>query len=168
MEPNSIYWYGLSAFRKCLVLGSFVGGVQDGTEVNVSLSNGVYGGIVGNEFDNKAKTKEQEVRNLLTIATALDIANPPQIIDYLSLDVEGAEHMIMETFPFQKYKIRFATIERPNQTLRKLLTENGYTHANFTLSYWGETLWYHPNYVALSSANIEEIALSIKRVFPFK
>jgi len=116
LEPNPIYWYGLSAFRNCLVLGSFVGGTDDGTEVNVSLSNGVFGGIVGlskpnTENDLASKKMKIEKRNLLTISTALSIANPPKVIDYLSLDVEGAEHIVMENFPFHEYKVRFATVE---------------------------------------------------------
>lgn len=163
LEPNPTYWYGLSAFRNCLVLGGFVGGTGDGTEVNVSLSNGVFGGIVG--FDNKEsvlaeKKMKIEKRNMLSVSTALSIANPPKIIDYLSLDVEGAEHLVMENFPFHEYKVRFATVERPAKRLRSLLEENGYIHANFTLSQWGETLWYHPSYIKISEGDIFEIATS--------
>ena len=157
MEPNPIYWYGLAAHRKCLVLGAFLGGSKDGVEVDVSLSNGIFGGIVGDEFDNKDDTSKEEKRNLLTITSALKFANPPNIIDYLSLDVEGAEYIVMENFPFDDYKIRFATVERPNKALRELLAKKGYVHANLTLSTFGETLWYHPSYVNLSSSQIEEV-----------
>lgn len=167
IEPNSVYWYGLSAFRKCLVVGAFVGGSKDGTEVNVSLSNGAFGGIIGDEFDNRVNTKKQAKRNLLTISTLLSVADTPKIIDYLSLDVEGAEHIVMGNFPFHEYKFRFATVERPKKKLRSLFEEHGYIHANFTLCTWGETLWYHPDYIKLSKEDIYEIAISMKDLFSF-
>ena len=169
LEPNPIYWYGLAAHRKCLVLGTFVGGTEDGLEVDVSLDNGVFGGIVGDDFDNKPDgQKTREKRNLLTISSALKIANPPKIIDYLSLDVEGAESIVMENFPFDEHAIRFATVERPKKQLRELLERNGFRHVNLTLSSWGETIWYHPKHIALTTREVTEIVQNTsQKVFPF-
>ena len=40
--------------------------------------------------------------------------NLPKVIDYMSLDVEGSEMDILKVFPFNKYCIKYATIETNN------------------------------------------------------
>ena len=59
-------------------------------------------------------------------AISQSFVNSPKIIDYLSLDVEGAETRILERFPFDKYTFLTLTIERPTLKLEKLLFQNGY------------------------------------------
>ena len=145
------------------------GGTENGIEVDVSLNNAVLGGIVGDGFDYKAR-KSDEKRNLLTISTALGLASSPKIIDYLSLAVKGAEHIIMQDFPLGECKIRFTTVERPSKALRSLFVEKGYVNVNLTISRFGETIWYNPQHIAMSSVEVEGIVRSVapKGVFPFR
>jgi hypothetical protein len=59
IEANPQYWYRLS-FRNCHVVGGIVGGTNN-VEVDVILGqahHGPYGGIVGDDFDNKKITKK--------------------------------------------------------------------------------------------------------------
>merc|ERR1712157_636571 len=117
---------GLS-HRKCTVAGSFVGGVVDAEEVNVTLATGSGGGIVGKDFDNKmVKDKGKvETRRTVSINTTFREFNVPKVIDYLSLDVEGAEFLVMEHFPFETYVMWFMTVERPNKELHELFIARG-------------------------------------------
>lgn len=69
----------------------------------------------------------------------------PRVIDYLSLDVEGAELFIMKSFPLHEYVIRVMTIERPKEELKTLLKQHGYNQV-LRLSRWGETLWVHSSF----------------------
>jgi hypothetical protein len=62
----------------------------------------------------------------ITIAQLLVEQNVPKTIDYLTIDVEGAEDDILSTFPFQTHRFLCATIERPGPRLRANLAENGY------------------------------------------
>ncbi|NBP15946.1 FkbM family methyltransferase [bacterium] len=67
-----------------------------------------------------------------TLESILDKAKAPNVIDYLSLDVEGEEYNILKNFPFNKYKFRIMTVEtngaEPVGTMiRELLHRNGYT-----------------------------------------
>ena len=50
----------------------------------------------------------------------------PPIIDYLSLDVEGAEWEILRSFPFNTYTFRAISIESAGHSLNALLEKNGY------------------------------------------
>lgn len=52
-------------------------------------------------------------------------------VDYLSLDLEGAELDVLSVFPFAEIPIRVIGVEdnnADNHALRQLLTRHGYTH----------------------------------------
>mmetsp|Transcript_13822 Transcript_13822/g.26030 ORF Transcript_13822/g.26030 Transcript_13822/m.26030 type:complete len:212 (+) Transcript_13822:54-689(+) len=157
IEPNPRYWYRLAAFRKCTIVGAFVGGTEDGKEVDVILSNHVYGGIVGEGLDNEKK-KAEEKRNLVSISTIFKETLVPNVIDYMTLDVEGAESLVMQDFPFDTYKILFLTIERPKDDLKELLEKNRYRTISKDISNFGETLWFHEKSIALTREEIEQVA----------
>mmetsp|Transcript_7368 Transcript_7368/g.11204 ORF Transcript_7368/g.11204 Transcript_7368/m.11204 type:complete len:345 (-) Transcript_7368:97-1131(-) len=174
VEPNPIYWYRLS-HRKCAIAAAFVGGEEDLQQVEVSLSNEEYGGIIGEGMDNskegenmhdisgKNKPKEEK-RYTVSMNTLLSQFHVPLQIDYMSLDVEGAEELIMHKFPFSKYTIRFMTVERPKPGLQNLLKTNGFQFV-MMLVYWGETLWVHESVIknGMSIETIQEIVHSLSR-----
>jgi hypothetical protein len=144
VEPNSNYWYGLS-HRKCTVVGALVGG-DDVSRIDVKF-RGVYGGIVGKMDNTMANRKAEpdspvEQRYTTPLKDVLRQFHVPNTIDYMSLDVEGAELYIMEQFPFDTYTIKLLTIERPTGPLKQLLLQKGYVYLK-DLAWWGETLWAH-------------------------
>jgi len=144
VEPNSVYWYGLS-HRKCTVVGAVVAGTKS-EQVKVKF-RGVFGGIVG-KLDNRLANRKKEpespevTRYTAPITEVLQKFRVPTTIDYLSLDVEGSEFEIMKDFPFETYTIRVLTVERPNKKLKALLEEKGYVYLT-ELATWGEFLWCH-------------------------
>ena len=77
--------------------------------------------------DTKTVTVEMQ-----TPARALEQTTLPNVIDYMSLDVEGAELDVMKNFPFEKYCVRYATIETNNDSSREreltaTMEAHGYT-----------------------------------------
>ena len=139
IEPNPTYWYGLS-HRKCTVVGALMGDhVQ---QVDVKF-RGVYGGIVG-KMDNKLANRKKEPdaavekRYTAPITQVLERFHVPKVIDYMSLDVEGAEFLVMQHFPFDQYQIKILTVERPKDDLKKLFEEHGYIFLK-SLAWWGES-----------------------------
>lgn len=155
IEPNPVYWYRLASFRTCTVVGAAVGGAEDGREINFTLNGGVNGGIVGDGMDNKNGTPAEK-RNLVSIVTVFKETNVPSVVDYFSLDVEGAESIVMEHFPWDLYRFRFMTVERPRRELRGNLTSHGYKMVRM-LSRWGETLWINAELVNLSKHEIDVV-----------
>jgi Methyltransferase FkbM domain len=146
IEPNPIYWSGL-AFRKCDIAAAVVGKIS-GEELRFKFPKRAApkGGLVGDEFDNKqggnSATDEDQMRFTVTIRDIFERFQTPAVIDYLSLDVEGAETFVMESFPFDQYRFNLLTVERADSTLCKLLERNGYIQLK-QLKRWGETLWVH-------------------------
>ena len=164
IEPNPIYWYRIASYRTCSIVGAMVGGEQenDGTEVDVSLphrdgnGDGTLGGIIGDDMDNKKGAPAQEKRNIVSISTVFEKYHAPEIMDYLSLDVEGAESLVMRNFEWDRYKFKFLTVERPKDDLKYLFKENGYNEVR-KITTWGETLWINQELVSLTSEDIDAI-----------
>jgi len=146
IEPNPRYWHDL-AYRQCQVVAAVLGRERM-EEIQFRMDNGVSGGIIDAKFDNKkeqsATKKEQNIvpKYTVTLLEVLQRYNTPKTIDYLSLDVEGAEDYIMGLFPFGDYKIKILTVERPTPALKDRLKEAGYKWVA-NLSLFGETLWVH-------------------------
>lgn len=70
--------------------------------------------------------------NMRTPRLLMQQAQVPAVIDYMSLDVEGAEMTILNSYPFEDHCIRAVSVETNNQKgvesdLNALLTSYGYT-----------------------------------------
>jgi FkbM family methyltransferase len=142
IEPNPEYWENLAFRTNCQIVGAVVGNRRM-EEVHFRFDAGDHGGIVGQGFDNGPRFKSQsEVRYTVTLEEVLRKFEAPSHIDYLSLDVEGAEEFILQNFPFDKYHISIMTTERPSDSLRDLLEKQGFKKLA-RLSRWGEIMWAH-------------------------
>lgn len=134
VEANQSYFEKLIQNRSCKCVRACV----DECERLVNfLPNGELGGIVAADTDNNAVFRQDLIReweqkqNVVrlrtrTLASILDECGAPEVIEYLSLDIEGAETRIMRSFPFARYRFLALTVERPLPELNEILFRNGY------------------------------------------
>jgi FkbM family methyltransferase len=96
-------------------------------EVEFAL-RGVLGGIIRDGLDNIKSHSDFTTHRIptTTLLKVLKEHEAPTVIDYLSIDVEGAEETILASFPFEHYRFNCITIERPSEMLRKLFVTHGY------------------------------------------
>ena len=132
IEPNPKYYDELKKNRNCNVTDVVVDKAND-IEIKFRIDNGELGGIVDIDTDNNEKYRGKQLKKATilklktkTLEYVLDKFNAPKVIDYLSLDVEGAEERVLTNFPFNKYTFLAMTIERPTPELEKILFNNGY------------------------------------------
>jgi Methyltransferase FkbM domain len=162
IEPNALYWPGLS-HRRCHVVGAVVGGDRDEVDfVFGDTKQGVFGGIVGDKFDNKNASEKwqswREPRLTVKLEEILRRSKAPEVIDYFSLDVEGAEELVLNEAVLRQYRFKVLSLERPKKTVKTLLALSGYTMLK-KLSKWGETLWAHES--ALQELDLAATGLSV-------
>lgn len=166
IEANPTYWSSLS-YRKCDVVGAVIGR-REMDEVRFNFfprRQPARGGIVGRGFDNNDGDGENgdgddaiKPRYTVTLRRVFHKFNAPSVVDYLSLDVEGAESFILDNFPFDEYRFNLLTVERPNEQLSQLLERNGYVLLKSLKKKWGETLWAHRSVEAsLNKSALSEI-----------
>ncbi len=88
---------------------------------------------------NGAVAQEQHVE-CVTLDSVLMNNNAPKVIDYLCLDIEGAELEVMKDFPFCKYKFKAISIELSTPLLTDILIKNSYRQV---LNPFNEVSWEH-------------------------
>ena len=145
IEPNDNYIKELYANRKCNISNELVYSCE-GEKVNFALSEAASG-IMDENIGPFTRKDQSVLKTTTTLGNILDKFKAPNIIDYLSLDVEGQEYNILSTFPFNKYKFRCITVEHnaphigPKQQMliRELLEKNNYrfVKGNDDVNNWG-------------------------------
>lgn len=130
IEGAPEYVRKLRAVRSCTVLHAVV----DGAERNATflLARG-YGGLVGRGLDNFGVNPRGEAAppraanvSTRTLGALLAAARAPRVVDYLSLDVEGAEERALTDASLAAHTFLTLTIERPSPRLNARLFVHGY------------------------------------------
>lgn len=126
IEPNPEYFEGLLSNRKCTLYTNPVSAMSN-DKVKFNFEHATSG-IIHNDYDNKVSTSSSSATEMLTttLMSVLSHARAPFEIDFLSLDVEGAEFDVMRHFDFGLYQIKVLSIERPSKHLHNLLSHHGY------------------------------------------
>jgi hypothetical protein len=158
VEGNAEFMHSLS-HRECTVVWAVVADVTGRNFEFVGHPNGNedggLGGIVSNETDNKFTTKGK--RKNITAVSLIDILDnfhAPKVIDYLSLDVEGAEDLVLSPKVLQAYTFLTMTIERPSKKLKSLLKRMHYMYVR-DHGKFGDAMFIHkslPNAQAVQRA----------------
>ena len=137
IDANPYYAARLRQERRCDVAQSIVADVAAPSAFN---DNGGVGAIVADTA--AARRRGIRVADSVPFNVLLRRHGAPAQIDYLSLDVEGAEYLVMKTFPWESHNVSVMTIERPNVQLRGVLRAHSYrhicNHGNI-----GDQLWVH-------------------------
>lgn len=116
-EPNPKFFEQLKRNRLCTLSDACIGAVT-GEKVDFLFAD-VYGGMVSDlDHDQHKDTRETYLheRGSITLETIslhdfLIENDAPKTIDYISVDTEGSEFSILETFPFEEWDIRHITVE---------------------------------------------------------
>ncbi|ACO68203.1 predicted protein [Micromonas commoda] len=163
IEPNDVYWKNHHK-RKCALVGAGIG--IRGEEVFFNFHNGGRGGIVGPGMDNKDKDKDSKKIHLTDLNDVFSVSKVPKIIDYFSLDIEGAETVAFKSIPFQTHIVYIFTIERPDESLRDGLRDRSYVEVGI-LGTFGDTMYLSnatPNFREVLKRGQESITMISKQI----
>lgn len=162
IEANPAYFDGLY-HRQCQVIQAIVGAQTDVSVTFNMRNDGYMSGLIGDGFDNSNDANGKRVeQHSVGINKLFEDMHVPMIIDYLSLDIEGAEEFVFQSFAWDKYKFLCITVERPKAQLRTLLIQQKYMyicdHGNF-----GDELWLHESFIAQDKW-VQDYVMKIKPV----
>jgi hypothetical protein len=146
VEPNSSLYAELVSNRSCICLNCCLYS-RDGP-VEFFEDGSVYGGILeeyepthlrfarafaASESAKRGVAGEPStvIKEARTLRSVLRSCDAPPVIDYWSLDTEGSELALLQTFPFDEYRFRFLTVEHnftpAREEILALLTARGYS-----------------------------------------
>jgi len=147
-EPNPVWHKELFQNRKCLISTDCVYTTTGETLKFVSPSDPCLSTIQGygeNDEYSKARAAGETVE-VKTISLKDLLTQAPYMIDYMSVDTEGSEFTILESY-FNKYPdlhyIKCITVEHNNDETNRtrifnLLTKHGYKRKFPELSRWDD------------------------------
>jgi FkbM family methyltransferase len=143
IEPNPVYLEGLLSNRKCTLISSAVSKTAGEVVQFRFHHSGGLGGMVGDEFDNQGSDPNEDKPLVTTTLTdILDFVKAPRVMDYLSLDVEGAEHYVLSGLDHSRYTFLAVTIERPKHHSHYILSKAGYRFV-YQMAGFGECIYLH-------------------------
>lgn len=142
VEPNDQLFARLVSHRRARCIHACL--FDRKGDVEFLEAGGVYGGIVqtydpqhlaftrrvieerhGTATENLAPVR----KSAIPLGELLETERAPSIIDYWSLDTEGSELRILESFPWDRYRVRVLTVEHNCAPVRvdlhDLLTRRG-------------------------------------------
>lgn len=130
-EPNPPRFKELQANRSVFLSDRCIAAESNRTELFVS-----QGQLSGLERIAPDRLDRQEARkdrprvevSTITLADLLDEAQAPDLIDYISIDTEGAEYEILKDFPFDQRGFRLMTIEHGYAPHREALHDKLLSH----------------------------------------
>ncbi|WP_421725117.1 FkbM family methyltransferase [Bauldia sp.] len=132
-EPNVEWHEGLAKNRQCHIAYECITD-RSGETVSFDCTElPIYARISGTAtgvHDGREVKRQIEVPTL-TLNDLLDRYEAPDHIDYISVDTEGSEFMILDAFDFSKRRIDFFTIEhahdkRKREAIKSLMEANGF------------------------------------------
>lgn len=150
-EPNPGYKENIDKNRNSKLITKCVTDEANST-VRFRVDNGMLGGIVSDVTDNNPNVRGGELKSAsileietTTLGAELAIAGAPSVIDFISLDIEGAEYLALKNFPFNDYKFRCLAIERPNVQLDLLLDFEGYRQVAHLMN---DVIYVHKDFIS--------------------
>jgi FkbM family methyltransferase len=162
IEANPRLYKKLSNARSVQCINGVVDNEEK--EVRFRIDNDLLGGIVDDDTDNSPNVRGDEFvsAEIVTLQTTtltrlLDDLSAPRVIEYFSLDVEGAEQRVIEGIDFERYIFLTVTIERPTPTINQILKMKGYAfvkNVEFDSYYIHNT---HPFFESVKKAKFEQV-----------
>jgi FkbM family methyltransferase len=125
VEPDPQLFEELRRNRRCVCEAACL---YDGsTDVTFMAGARGWGGVVDHLEARKrphwGPGRPMKMRTV-TLASLLEEHHAPAVIDYLSLDTEGSEYLILKNFPFDRFRFRVVSIE--GESCNDLLRSKGY------------------------------------------
>lgn len=131
-EALNSFYTKAKKVRTCIVIEGALSS-ESGKEIEFFESGLISSSVAHASSDMHLEKRQQgkRVRSLTNrIDEILDKHQAPSEIGYFSLDVEGAELEVLETFPFERYQLKCASIEHnytdQEEKIDKIMSANGF------------------------------------------
>lgn len=152
VDANYNVWSEL-ATRKCTVVAAAAGKYMN-EEIPFRFrvkAESAYAGLIKDGMKMAGRSADQGTVYTVTLNNLFENFHLPVIIDYFSLDIEGGETYVLESFDWNKYKFNVISIEQPKAAVREKLIKYGYYYL-MTLS--KDELWLHKNFMSEKDAHL--------------
>jgi FkbM family methyltransferase len=147
-EPNPVWHEALRKNRSCHITDKCVFSESGKTLEFLMTDTADLATIKGFGRDDEFKSEREKSKTItvetISLLDLLDEYKAPRVINYMSVDTEGSEYGILNSFFMQnknKYNVKCISVEH-NFTMRdklhELMTANGYKRKFMEISRWDD------------------------------
>lgn len=148
VEPSPQYSKVIRENRRCNIETKCVysksGHSVEFIEVQGSSLSGITKYNDSNRPELRDANSEKFFKETISLNDLLDFYEAPSEIDYISIDTEGSELTILQSFHFRKFKVKFFSVEHnftaQRDEIYRLMQNNGYKRILEKYSQWDD--WY--------------------------
>ena len=142
-EPAPIWHATLTEGRTCMIDTRCVAARSGETVVfNQRNDDPLLSGIGAVGESGEVSVSQHHGVETVSLTDLLVHHDAPKLVDYISMDTEGNEYEILSTFDFDRFDVRYFTIEhnygRDRDLIRLLMRKNGYRLVFPELSRWDD------------------------------
>ena len=129
-EPNPRYNTQLSKNRQCLLdLRCVSNSTGDRVKFQTASQSG-WPGMIGHIYHEANSRGDVIEVETVSLNDLLLQHHAPDVVDYISVDTDGSEPMIMQGFDFSRHHVQIWTIEHNNETwrndIKQIMEQNHY------------------------------------------
>ncbi len=153
VEPNPLPYASACAVRSCITVNCALWG-ESRQSLEFANAHGLSAIKQFVDGDSNAVLRKSIAKEMLRVDTInptelLDRFSSPQLIDYMSLDVEGAELEVLRALDLSKYRIALMSIEHNHdQTKRKLIRDYLGRFGYVAIDHRNDDLFYNAHHLA--------------------
>lgn len=156
VEPNPRPYASACAVRSCITVNCALWG-ESRQSLEFANAHGLSAIMQFVDGDSNAALRKSIAKEMLRVDTInptelLDRFSAPHLIDYMSLDVEGAELEVLRALDLGKYRIALMSIEHNHdQTKRQLIRDHLCLHGYVAIDHRNDDLFYNAHNLAAVS-----------------
>ena len=152
VEPNPIPYSSACAVRSCITVNAALWR-ESRKSLEFSDSHGLSSLVEFVECDSNAALRKKIAKSIFYVDTLnpnelLDRFNAPELIEYMSLDVEGAEFEVLNSIDLKKHKVALLSVEHNHEeekrrNIRSYMARIGYE----VVSHYNDDLFFNLGYI---------------------
>ena len=160
IEANIQTYEKLVRHRSGICVNALVSDVE--AQAYISNAGTVSSIVTPGDFLDSGVDKNIFAVRSLPLIRILQQHHAPACIDYMSVDIEGAEDMALLGFDFDQYVFRCMTIERPSQELKAKLANNGYCLVKEIPGL--DSFYIHQSFMDVYRENVHKFYMDYRRI----
>lgn len=158
VEPNPVPYASACAVRSCITVNAALWKTSR-ESIEFCDAHGLSSFKEYRDLDQNSELRSRITKRVFNVDTInptelLERFNAPTLIDYMSLDVEGAEVDVLEALDLSKFKIALMSIEHNHvvikkNKIRRILSDLGY----IAIEHRNDDLFFHPDITSSLTKN---------------
>lgn len=152
VEPNPVPYSSACAVRSCITVNAALW-YESRKSLEFTDSHGLSSFVEFIESDSNSSLRKNISKRIFNVDTInpselLDRFRAPEFIEYMSLDVEGAEFEVLKAFDFTRFKVALLSVEHNHEKEKREAIRSHLSAYDYSvIDHYNDDLFYNMDYI---------------------